>query len=176
MAGLDNVIAKAQQIGITSLTEKPSYYGLGLVLGGGEVSLLEMVSGYTVFANDGDYNPVNGILEITDVDGNILEKFEKKEDRVFSKNTARMISNILSDNVARTPLFGAQSFLYFGQDGKVAGKTGTTNDNRDAWLIGYTSDVAVGVWTGNNDNSPMKKGSSISGKQELYNKVILSTK
>ena len=74
-----------------------------------------------------------------------------------------MISSILGDNVARTPLFGSQSFLHFGGS-SVAGKTGTTNDNRDAWLMGYTSQVAVGVWTGNNDNSPMKKGSSLSGK------------
>lgn len=163
LAGLSRVLQKARDLGITSLTQPADFYGLGLVLGGGEVSLLEMTSAYTVFANDGKYNKPTSILEITDIQGNTIEKFVSKEDRVLDKNAARMVNSILSDNVARAPLFGSQSFLYFG-DRAVAGKTGTTNDNRDAWLIGYTPDVAVGVWTGNNDNSPMKKGSSITGK------------
>jgi len=163
LAGLSNVIEKARSMGITSLTQKPDFYGLGLVLGGGEVSLLEMTSAYTVFANDGVYNKPTGILEITDLEGNTLEKYVSDEERVLDQNAARMVNSILSDNEARTPLFGSQSFLYFGGR-DVAGKTGTTNDNRDAWLIGYIPQVAVGVWTGNNDNSPMKKGSSISGK------------
>ncbi len=164
LAGVSEVIKKAHEMGITSLNKKPSYYGLGLVLGGGEVSLLELVSAYTTFPNNGRHNKINAILEVTDVDGKTLEKYVPQEERVFSKNTARMISSILSDNQARTPLFGPQSFLYFGPQKDIAGKTGTTNDNRDAWLIGYSSDITVGVWTGNNDNSPMKKGSSISGK------------
>lgn len=161
LAGISNVISKAQEMGISSLNQKPSYYGLGLVLGGGEVSLLEMVSAYTTFPNKGKYNKANVILEITDVEGNILEKYQKNEERVFSKDTSRMISSILSDNVARTPLYGAYSGLYFGNK-DVAGKTGTTNDKRDAWMIGYSTDVAVGVWTGNNDNTPMKTGSKLS--------------
>ncbi|MCA9352689.1 penicillin-binding protein [Patescibacteria group bacterium] len=173
LAGLGNVIAKARDMGITSLDQPADYYGLGLVLGGGEVSLLEMTSAYTVFANDGVYNKPTGILEVTDLNGNVLEKFESNEERVLDNNAARMVNSILSDNVARTPLFGAQSFLYFGER-DVAGKTGTTNDNRDAWLIGYIPQVAVGVWTGNNDNTPMKKGSSISGKpwRAFMNEII----
>lgn len=163
LAGINNVIQKAKDMGITSLTKPASFYGLGLVLGGGEVSLLEMTSAYSVFATDGIYHKPTGILEVTDMDGTVLEKFTPNEQRVLGANSARMINSILSDNVARTPLFGAQSFLYFGER-PVAGKTGTTNDNKDAWLIGYTPDVVVGVWTGNNDNKPMKKGSSISGK------------
>jgi len=127
-----------------------------------ESSLLEMTSAYSVFANEGKYNKPTGILEVRDVESNILEKHEPQQLRVLGENSARMINNILSDNVARTPLFGSQSFLYFGSR-DVAGKTGTTNDNRDAWLVGYTPNIAVGVWTGNNDNSPMKKGSSVSG-------------
>lgn len=173
LAGLSNVIKRAQEMGISSLKKPADHYGLGLVLGGGEVSLLEMVSAYTTFANDGDYVPSNAILKITDVDGKILQEHKVVEERVFSKNTARMISSILSDNAARAPLFGWQSFLYFGKK-DVAGKTGTTNDNRDAWLIGYNPEVAVGVWTGNNDNSSMKKGSSISGKpwREFMEEVL----
>lgn len=162
LAGLSNVIEQARDMGISSLNKSPSYYGLGLVLGGGEVSLLELVSAYTVFAQDGVYNKPTGILEVTDIDGELLEEFEQDPHLVLDMNAARMVSSVLSDNVARTPLFGSQSFLYFG-DRDVAGKTGTTNDNRDAWLIGYTPSLAVGVWTGNNDNTPMLKGSSISG-------------
>jgi len=164
LAGISNVLEKARQMGITSLTKSQNYYGLGLVLGGGEVSLLELVGAYTVFPNDGRFNKPSAILEVVDAEGNLLKEYQSNEKRVLDREAARMISSILSDNVARTPLFGSQSFLYFGNRAQVAGKTGTTNDNRDAWLIGYTSDVAVGVWTGNNDNSPMKKGSSISGK------------
>lgn len=163
LAGLSDVLQKAKDLGISSLTQRPSFYGLGLVLGGGEVSLLEMTGSYAALANDGKRNPLVGIEEITDIDGNVIEKFTPNEERIIDSNAARMVNSILSDNTARTPLFGAQSFLFFGGR-DVAGKTGTTNDNRDAWLIGYTPEVSVGVWTGNNDNSPMLKGSSISGK------------
>ncbi|MFT7016163.1 MAG: membrane peptidoglycan carboxypeptidase [Candidatus Paceibacteria bacterium] len=173
LAGLNRVIEKSRDMGISSLRERADFYGLGLVLGGGEVSLLEMTSAYTVLANEGIYNKPTGILEITDLNGNTLEKYLSNEERVLKENAARMVNSILSDNVARTPLFGSQSFLYFGER-DVAGKTGTTNDNRDAWLIGYIPQVAVGVWTGNNDNSPMKKGSSISGKpwREFMSEII----
>lgn len=163
LGGLQKTMDLARELGINSLNEQSDFYGLGLVLGGGEVSLLELTGAYSVFANDGELNKPTGIISIEDSEGNVLEKYQKDEQRVISRNSARMISSILSDNVARTPLFGSQSFLYFGER-DVAGKTGTTNDNRDAWLVGYTSEVAVGVWTGNNDNTPMKKGSSISGK------------
>ena len=163
LAGLSNILEKAQDFGITSLTKSQNHYGLGLVLGGGEVSLLELTGAYTVFANDGIYNKPTAILEVINANGKILEKYTNNEEQVLTSNVTRMINSILSDNKARAPLFGSQSFLYFG-DRDVAGKTGTTNDNRDAWLISYIPQVAVGVWTGNNDNSPMKKGSSISGK------------
>ena len=163
LAGIENVIRLAQDMGITSLNQRPSYYGLGLVLGGGEVSLLEMVGAYSSFSNNGSLQKINSILEVTDANGVVLEKYTPKEERIFSQNTAAMISSILSDNAARAPLLGSNSFLYFGGI-DVAGKTGTTNDNRDAWLVGYTSEVTLGVWTGNNDNSPMKKGSTITGK------------
>ncbi|MCI5051422.1 MAG: penicillin-binding protein [Candidatus Pacebacteria bacterium] len=163
LAGLPEVIEKARNLGITSLTERPSFYGLGLVLGGGEVSLLEMTGAYSVLANEGIKNDIVAIEEVADINGKVIDKFVSNEERVIEQNAARMVNDILADNEARTPLFGAQSFLYFGER-DVAGKTGTTNDNRDAWLIGYTPEIAVGVWTGNNDNSPMKRGSSISGK------------
>jgi len=125
-------------------------------LGGGEVSLLEATSAYSVFANDGIRNPYVSVLKIEDRGGKVLEEFRGVPEQVIPVNTARQISDILSDNEARTPAFGAQSPLYFaGRD--VAAKTGTTNDYRDAWIIGYTPNFALGAWVGNNDNSSMEK-------------------
>lgn len=161
LAGLKDSIKQARDMGITSLRESGDY-GLTLVLGGGEVSLLDMVSSYGTFANEGVRMPYTGILSITDNTGEVLEHYSPHPEVALERNVALTISDILSDNVARTPLFGANSFLYFG--GKdVAGKTGTTNNNKDAWLLGYTPSLALGVWSGNNDNTSMKKGSSISG-------------
>ena len=155
LAGLKNSLQTAKDMGITTLADS-NRYGLTLVLGGGEVSLLDMTSAYGVFANDGDRVPYNGILEVDDREGNILEKPELSFKPVLPKNVALQISSILSDNVARAPSYGDRSFLYFpGRD--VAVKTGTTNDYRDAWIMGYTPQIAVGAWAGNNDNSPMEK-------------------
>jgi membrane peptidoglycan carboxypeptidase len=149
-------------MGIHSLGEAKTY-GLTLVLGGGEVTLLDITSAYGVFANEGVRIPPTPVLSVTDKDGNIIEEYQKTEVQAIPKNVALQISDVLSDNAARTPTFGANSPLYFpGRD--VAAKTGTTNDNRDAWLVGYTPTIAVGVWSGNNDNSKMTKGgSAVSG-------------
>jgi 1A family penicillin-binding protein len=152
----------AKNMGITTLGN-PNDYGLTLVLGGGEVTLLDMTSAYGVFATEGIRYEPQVILKVEDGTGKVLEEFSPKGgNRVLSENSAREISDVLSDNVARTPLFGANSFVYFGNI-SVAGKTGTTNNNKDAWMMGYTPNIAVGVWSGNNDNTPMKKGSAISG-------------
>lgn len=161
LAGLTDSIKVARDMGITTLRESADY-GLTLVLGGGEVSLLDMVSAYSTFAHEGVHMPYTGILSITDRDGTVLEQYSPKPETVLDRNVALMISDILSDNVARAPLFGSNSFLYFGGT-DVAGKTGTTNNNKDAWLLGYTPTITLGVWSGNNDNTPMKKGSAISG-------------
>lgn len=162
LVGVSDALQSAKQLGITTLDKNADRYGLTLVLGGGEVSLLEMTSVYGVFANDGIRVPPTGILKIEDLSGKVLEEYKPQPgEQVISANAARMLSSVLSDNVARTPLFGANSQLNFG-DRPVAAKSGTTNDNKDAWLIGYSPDIAVGVWSGNNDNKPMKKGSSIS--------------
>ncbi len=155
LAGVNNSIQTAQSMGITTLSD-PSRYGLTLVLGGGETNLLEMTGAYSVFANDGIRNPVTGILKVEDSHGEVLEEFTPQSKEVLDSNVSRQITDILSDNEARTPAFGAQSFLYFpGRD--VAVKTGTTNDYRDAWVIGYTPNFSLGVWVGNNDNTPMEK-------------------
>lgn len=155
LVGLDKAIDMAKRMGIQTLGDK-GQYGLTLVLGGGEVTLLEMTGAYAGYANDGSMNPVTGILSVTDAAGNVLEKYEDKATRVVTPEVARTLNNVLSDNVARTPEFGASSALYLpGYD--VAAKTGTTNDYRDTWIVGYTPAISVGAWAGNNDNSPMVK-------------------
>ncbi len=155
LVGLDRALNFAKKVGITTLGDK-SRYGLTLVLGGGEVSLLDMTSAYGVFANDGARAPYQGILKVEDDRGATLEEYAPHADRVMDSDVAHNISDMLSDNDARTPAFGAQSYLYF-PDHQVAVKTGTTNDYRDAWIIGYTPSLVVGAWAGNNDNSPMEK-------------------
>lgn len=155
LTGILDSIRTAEDMGITSLND-PDRYGLTLVLGGGEVSLLELTGAYSVFANGGVRNPITGILKVEDKNGRVLEEFYPQPKQVLEKNIALTVSDILSDNEARTPAFGRASPLYFPER-QVAAKTGTTNDSRDAWVIGYTPNVAMGSWFGNNDNSPMEK-------------------
>ncbi|MFA6524462.1 MAG: transglycosylase domain-containing protein [Candidatus Paceibacterota bacterium] len=169
LVGLQNALKTSEDMGISTLTDI-NRYGLTLVIGGGEVSLLDMTSAYSVFANNGIRNPYTGILKIEDMNGKVLEEFAQKPQEILPKNTALIISDILSDNVARTPTFGANSVLNIpGKD--IAVKTGTTNSNKDAWTIGYTPSISVGVWAGNNNNTPMKKGgSAVAGP--IWNKFI----
>jgi len=155
LAGVADSIATAKSMGIGSLNDL-SQYGLSLVLGGGGVSLLDMTSAYSVFANDGVRNPYNPVLRVEDAQGNIIDRYDTFPSRVLSEKTSRLITDILSDNIARTPGFGANSALYIPSR-PVAVKTGTSNDYRDAWIIGYTPNLVVGAWVGNNDNSPMEK-------------------
>lgn len=155
LAGIKDSIETARKMGIEKLAD-PNQYGLTLVLGGGEVSLLDMTSAYGVFANNGVRNPYQNILRVEDSSGAVLEEFSPHSTEVLPKNVALQISDVLSDNKARAPAFGDRSYLYFeGKD--VAVKTGTTNDYKDAWIIGYTPSFALGAWVGNNDNTPMEK-------------------
>ena len=155
LAGLQDSLRTARDMGISSL-EDVSRYGLTLVLGGGEVSLLDLTSAYSTFGNDGIKNPHTAILRIEDNKGNVIEEFEENPRRVLPAETNRLVTDILTDNVARTPAFGANSYLHYPNH-DVAVKTGTTNDFRDAWIVGSSPTIAVGAWAGNNDNSPMEK-------------------
>jgi 1A family penicillin-binding protein len=155
LAGVQDSINLAESMGVGNLGN-PGQYGLTLVLGGGEVSLLDMTSAYGVFATEGTRNAPIGILKVEDKDGHILEQAESHPTQVLDSEAARNISDILSDNVARAPLYGSNSVVYF-PNRDVAVKTGTTNDYRDAWIIGYTPSVVVGTWAGNNNNAPMAK-------------------
>ena len=169
LAGLTDSLRTAEDMGISTLTDI-NRYGLTLVIGGGEVKLLDMTEAFGVFANDGLRNPYTGILKIEDKSGKILEEFTPSPREVLPKNTALTISNIMSDEKARVPTFGAHSALFIpGRD--VAVKTGTTNNNKDAWTIGYTPSISVGVWAGNNDNKPMKKG-GVSMAGPIWNKFM----
>lgn len=155
LAGYLDSIKTAQAMGITTL-KNPEQYGLSIVLGGAEVKLLDMVSAYGVFANDGLRVPPTAILKIEDSKGNIIFQNNKTPIRVLESKVARLINDILSDNEARAPMFGPRSNMYF-ENFQVAAKTGTTDDSRDGWIIGYTPSIVTGVWVGNNDNSPMAK-------------------
>lgn len=162
LAGMQDSIKLARDTGLSTLIDWRRY-GLTLVLGGGEVTLLDMTGAYSVFANEGVKKPTRGILKIEDLTGEVLEEVPEEEpegQRVMDRDAALWISDVLSDNVARTPLYGANSQLNFG-DRDVAAKTGTTNDRRDAWIFGYTPNLVVGAWAGNNDNSSMNEISGL---------------
>ncbi|MES3031463.1 MAG: penicillin-binding protein [Patescibacteria group bacterium] len=153
LAGLNNSIDTAQAMGITSLTD-PARYGLTLVLGGGEVSLLELTSAYGVFANDGVRNPYRSVLKVEDSQGNVLEENASNPVQAIPAEAARQISDILSDPSVRLT---SLSSLIDPLGKQVAVKTGTTNDFRDVWIEGYTPNIVVGAWAGKNDNTPMDK-------------------
>jgi penicillin-binding protein 1C len=151
LAGIKNVVTFAKKMGINSFNN-PTKYGLSLVLGGAEVSLLELSGAYSVYSQKGVFRKPTGILEIKDKSGKILEKYDDIGYQVILPETAAKISSILSDNSARTRVFGPSSKLYFpGID--VAAKTGTTNNFKDAWVLGYTANTVVGAWIGKNDNT-----------------------
>jgi 1A family penicillin-binding protein len=157
LAGINESIDFAHKLGITTLNER-GRYGLSLVLGGGEVKLIDMTNAFSVFANDGVRATPIFIQRISDANGKIIKENSTSSQRVIDAQIARKIDSILSDNSARAPIFGTNSPLGF-KNRMVAAKTGTTQEFRDAWTIGFTPSIAVGVWVGNNDNTPMKAGS-----------------
>jgi len=175
--GVEEMTATAAAMGITSLTE-PQRYGLSLTLGGGEVTMLDMMQAYSVFADKGYRIDLHPILKVEDNKGNVLEEYHPLPNPIFGKKVlpqevAFIISHILSDNGAREMEFGPSSALYIpGQT--VSAKTGTTNDFRDNWTFGYTPSYVVGAWVGNNDNSAMSNGlvSGITGAAPIWHDVM----
>ncbi len=158
LTGLRDAIRLAGDMGISTLND-PDRLGLTLVLGGGEVKLLEHTGAYGVLANEGIKADRRTILRVEDTQGNVIDTFEPKTHRVLDRQVALEVSDILSDDEARSPLWGHHSIVWF-QDRDVAVKSGSTNNLVDAWIMGYTPDLAVGVWVGNNDNAPMGGGLS----------------
>ncbi len=159
LAGIDNTIKTAQDMGITSLTKPANYYGLSMAIGTAEVKPVEMANAFGTLANQGVHENLTAFLKVTDSStGKVLYDYDKDHPdgkQVIDPQIAYEMSNIFSDNASRTPTFGAHSPLFFA-DRPVAAKTGTTQDNRDGWTCGYTPSLATAVWSGNNMPSPMK--------------------
>jgi len=167
--GLPAMLDTARRLGIVSL-DRPDY-GLSLTLGGGEVTPLEMTAAYAVLANGGRRVPPVAILRIEDSAGRIVEEYQPPAgDPVISPQHAYLITDILSDNEARAPIFGRNSALKLSRP--AAAKTGTTNDYRDAWTIGYTPDLVAGVWVGNADNSKMGQVAGSRGAAPVWHNFM----
>jgi membrane carboxypeptidase/penicillin-binding protein PbpC len=168
-------------MGITTWADR-SRLGLSLTLGGGDIKMIEMMQVYGTFANGGVTVTNDPFLEILDYKGQTLYRNDcaldknctSKSKRTLSQATAYQITNILSDNQARTPAFGAQSVLNIPNQ-EVAVKTGTTNNLRDNWTFGYTQEVVVGTWVGNNNNQPMSYiASGITGASPMWQKIMVT--
>lgn len=177
MNTVESMIATASAMGITTFNEDPSRYGLSLTLGGGEVYMTEMAQAFGVFANGGYLIPLQPILKVTDSKGKVIDEYKPPKSPIFGKQVlepgvAFIISEILRDNGARAGAFGTNSELKVGNY-PVSVKTGTTNDYRDNWTIGYTPSYVVAVWVGNNDNRQMKGVvSGITGAAPIWNDIM----
>lgn len=180
-----DMVASASAFGLDTLQD-PSKYGLALTLGGGEVRMTDMAEAFSVFANAGIRHDLVSILKVVDKNNKVLEEYKDpnlgKEipsqllltgERVVSQETAFLISHILLDNNARMEAFGPSSALVVPGHA-VSVKTGTTNDLRDNWTIGYTPQYLVATWVGNNDNSPMNNSlvSGVTGAAPIWNKIM----
>jgi penicillin-binding protein 1C len=175
IVGIDNFLQMTDKMGFPTLTpsqENMKRFGLALTLGGGEVHLIDTVSAYSAFANGGTRIEPNAILSVKDNKGNSLYEFHPVEGaRVMSPEEAFLIDQILSDNSARTMAFGPNSLLNTNKP--IAVKTGTTNDRKDNWAIGWSQDFMVGVWVGNSDNTAMKAvASGVSGASPIWRKIV----
>ena len=178
MLGLRDFLQQCYDMGIDSLeptTENMNNLGLSASLGGGETTLLDLTQAFSVFANGGNRIEPVGILEITEFNGkSVYKKKDEKKKEVLSPAISFIISHILSDNNARIDTFGPRSYL--NVSGKtVAVKSGTTDDKRDNWAVGFTKNIALGVWVGNNDNSKMNPNiaSGVTGASPIWHDVMV---
>ncbi len=187
VVGVDYLLSLLRRFGITTLEEDASNYGLSLTLGGGEVSLIELTNAFAVFANQGTYVPVTSIRCVISSDNEIIYQYDNgcpegqitgqtvinlpRQKRVLDPRLSFIITDMLSDNAARSTAMGAYSPLRT-ENIFSAVKTGTTDDVKDNWTIGYTSNVAVGVWVGNNDGDPMIDSSGLTGAAPIWNTVL----
>ena len=165
--GVPRLIEFAQQMGIESWGQDPNQYGLSLTLGGGEVTPLELTSAYATLANQGQKVMPISILRVEKSNGDLLYEYQPAPPQpVVDPRVAFLISDILDDDDARVPAMGYENPLALPFP--AAAKTGTTNDYRDNWTMGYTPGLAVGVWTGNTDNSEMLDISGLTGAAPLW--------
>ncbi|GIW60878.1 MAG: hypothetical protein KatS3mg087_1944 [Patescibacteria group bacterium] len=176
VAGLKETMQLAYDMGLTTwepTNENVANVGLSLTLGGREVRLLDLVHAYSTFANKGLRPEPIAVLKVTDSKDKVLEEFKSERGkRVLDESIAYLISDILSDDRARYPAFGPRSLLYI-PNFTVAVKTGTTDEKRDNWAVGYTPNFVVGAWVGNNDNSKMDSSiaSGVTGATPIWNKI-----
>ncbi|MCY4147666.1 MAG: transglycosylase domain-containing protein [Chloroflexi bacterium] len=187
LVGVEYLLDMLRRFGIDTLADDAASYGLSLTLGGGEITLIELTNAFAVFANGGDYVPVTAIRCVLDSAARIVYQYdggcprgqgtaqstlrEAEAMRVLDPRIAFLINDILGDNEARAPAMGAYSPLR--TDGIISAvKTGTTDDVKDNWTVGYTRNVAVGVWVGNNDGEPMRDTSGLTGAAPIWNNVL----
>lgn len=171
--GVPTFISTARKMGVQSLNQPPGFYGLALTLGGGEVPLLEMTHAYATLANMGQRPRLTGVLKITDSRGNVVYDLERENippTNALDPRIAYILTDILDDDSARTPAFGFNTVLNTPYPAAV--KTGTTNDFRDNWTLGYTPGVVVGVWVGNTDGHPMRDSSGFRGAAPLWRAIM----
>ena len=169
--GVERMLESARSMGVRSLHRGTDWYGLSLTLGGGEVTLLDLATAYHTMANGGRYLPPRSILTITDGQGmTLVEKADDEGRQVISEAAATLVTDILSDNPARVPMFGSHSQLTL--DRPVAAKTGTTDNNRDAWTMGYTRYLLAGVWAGNTDGGPMRNATGAGAAAPIWNEFM----
>lgn len=177
LVGIRDVLRLAYDMGLSTLeptNDNIKRFGLSLTLGGGEVTLLELTQAFGVFATGGNRHDVVSILKVEDAKGKVLYEYKSTPSRqVLSGEIAYIISDILSDNDARKDVFGPSSYLLI-RGKTVAVKTGTTDDKRDNWTVGYTPSFVVGTWVGNNDNSPMHQSlaSGVTGAAPIWNRIM----
>ncbi|PIV01615.1 penicillin-binding protein [Candidatus Shapirobacteria bacterium CG03_land_8_20_14_0_80_39_12] len=171
--GLDDFVATASAMGITTFKD-PKDYGLSLTLGGGEVKMVDMAVAFGVFANAGTRQNLYAIQKVEDYHGKVLEEHQTEEaPRIISAETSYLISHILLDNNARQTMFGPSSYLVVSSHPEVSVKTGTTNDKKDNWTIGFTPSYVVAVWVGNNDSKSMSAvASGVTGASPIWNKIF----
>lgn len=172
-AGLQDTLDTAHEMGVKGLSRGLDYYGLSLTLGGGEVSLLDMSTAYSTFANGGKAVDANPILKIVDAQGRVQEEIDPNNvpgNQALDPRISYMITSILSDNRARTAAFGSNSALRLSFP--AAAKTGTTDNNRDSWTLGYTPNLTVGVWVGNSNNAEMQRVTGAIGAAVIWNKMM----
>lgn len=188
--GIADALRTAHRLGINGLDRGLNYYGLNLVLGGGEVSLLDHTYAYSVLGNGGvmigepvlpfeqrngfrNLNPVS-VLLVQDTNGEVVQAYQNPEaERIVSAEVAYLMADIMSDDVARAPAFGANTALTL-PDRRVAAKTGTTDGFKDNWTMGFTPQYTVGVWVGNTDNESMRNVTGLSGAAPIWNGVMRS--
>ncbi|HEY0605452.1 MAG TPA: PBP1A family penicillin-binding protein [Herpetosiphonaceae bacterium] len=176
--GVDAFLDLAHAMGITTLQDR-DLYGLAVALGAGEVKLIDLTTAYTTFANGGLARPSVSILRVSTNHGEVLYSYKPPAGNQvlgpYGEAIAYLVSSILSDNDARTPMFGPNSVMRLKDDRPAAVKTGTTDDFRDAWAVGYTPDLVVGVWVGNSDNSQMAEVAGSVGGGSIWRDIMERT-